>query len=42
MEWKHMEVYGSLWKTQEQSMDKYVSGGQSGPESWTEMGEEMK
>jgi len=34
--WKHMETYGSLWKTREQSIDKYVSDGQSGPESQTE------
>jgi len=33
---EHMETYGSLWKTREQSISKYVSDGQSGPESWTE------
>jgi len=33
MIWKHMETYGSLWKMQEQSIDKYVSDGQSGLES---------
>jgi len=36
MKRKHMETYGSLWKMREQSIDKYVSNGQSGPESWME------
>jgi len=31
-----MEAYGSLWKTQEQSIDKYVSNGQIGLESQME------
>ena len=33
---KHMGVYGSLWKTRDQSIDEYVSDGQSGPESQME------
>jgi len=33
-----METYGSLWKMQDQSIDKYVSNGQSSPELQTEMG----
>jgi len=37
-----METYGSLWKTREQSIDKYVSDGQSGPELQTEMEGETK
>jgi len=32
---KHVDVYGSLWKTQDQSIDEYISDGQSGPESQT-------
>jgi len=35
-----MEMYGSLWKMQEQSIDKYVSEGQGGPESWMKTEEE--
>jgi len=41
-EWMHMETYGSLWKMQDQSIDKYVSDGQSGLESQTEMGRQDK
>jgi len=40
--WKLMETYGSLWKMREQSIDKYVSSGQSSPESRMEMEREMK
>jgi len=32
---KHIDVYGSLWKTRDQSIDEYISSGQSGPESRT-------
>ena len=32
-----MEPYGSLWKTRDQSIDKYVSDGQCGLESQTEL-----
>jgi len=42
MRWKQMEVYGSLWKTREQSIDKYVSDGQSGPGSWMEAERERR
>jgi len=35
-----MEMYGSLWKTRDQSIDKYVSDGQSGPKSQTEAEQE--
>jgi len=37
-----MGTYGSLWKTRDQSIDKYVSIGQSGPESRTEVEQEDK
>jgi len=40
--WKYMEAYGSLWKMRDQSIDKYVSNGQSGLESRTEMEQEAK
>ena len=30
-------MYGSLWKMQDQSMNKYVSSGQSGLESRTKV-----
>jgi len=40
MKRKHMEMYGSLWKMQEQSIDKYVSNGQSSLESQTEAEQE--
>jgi len=35
-----METYGSLWKTRDQSIDKYVSDGQGGPESRTKVEQE--
>ena len=35
-----MGTYGSLWKTRDQSIDKYVSIGQSGLESRTEAEQE--
>jgi len=35
-----METYGSLWKMRDQSIDKYVSDGQSGLKSQTEAEQE--
>jgi len=42
MRWKQMEAYGSLWKTREQSIDKYISDGQSGLGSRTEVERERR
>jgi len=39
---KHVERYGSLWKTQEQSIDRYISDGQGSLESWTKREGETK